>query len=339
MPFGQCAQGALEACGIMSFEAGMIKFTNPFANTACGSMGIFGTSCGRSCAQLALAPGCVVPGRSLVALFINTAALLWFFVYLGYDLYDSWEVVCTSRNPGVPFYVRPFYWLYRGAPSPVHWLLLVFSIFGGLVVLLSFLHDVFTGPKPPPRSYYEAALWRGRRQVKVVSAVVLGVLFVGWGILISYFTFLGDDCSQSDPSLYNISLLLVLVFCCFLGLVVFLGVCVCLDCLMSGRARFILLISDPKQPAAPDPSEYTQAGSSAGNLDERLVPGVPQRDGYGTQGGSGAFLVGADDEEAGARICHEGQAGTWAAAGARLPTALGQQKTGGGLHRQATGNR
>ena len=50
-------------------------------------------------AQLALAPGCVVPGRSLIALFVNTAALLWFFAYLLWELYGDWTDV-RARDRG-----------------------------------------------------------------------------------------------------------------------------------------------------------------------------------------------------------------------------------------------
>ena len=56
-------------------------------------------------------------------------------------------------------------WLINGAPSPIHWLMLAFAIGGTVVVITSFISDMFTGPKPPPRSYYEATLWRGKRQV------------------------------------------------------------------------------------------------------------------------------------------------------------------------------
>ena len=321
-PFGFCGYKMLKACGLLQFdpELGMLTCKNPFAGMSCPGFA-------RDLAQIALAPGCVVPGRSLIALFVNTAALLWFFLYLAFDLYDSWEVVCVSRNPGTSFSADAMGWLRRGAPSPIHWLLLLFSVSGVLVVSLSFLHDIFTGPKPPPRSYYEAAIWRGRRQVAVLGTVLLLVAFLGWGLALMYFTFLGDECSQSDPSLYNVALMLVLLLLVVLFIILFLGCCVFLDCCISGRVRLLLLIGSPNQQSAadraPPPEQYASANSKDGELDERLIPGVPPRDGYGSRGSQGAgggFLVGVDAEGAASRLCVDGgRSASWSSPGAKLP--------------------
>lgn len=70
---------------------GTLVFNNPCARVSCSGIA-------RDLSQIALAPGCVVPGRSLVALFVNTGALLWFFLYLAFDLYDSWEVWPAQRR-------------------------------------------------------------------------------------------------------------------------------------------------------------------------------------------------------------------------------------------------
>ena len=37
-----------------------------------------------------------------------------------------------------------------GAPSPIHWLLLIFGVAGVFLVAVTFFTDMFTGPKPPP---------------------------------------------------------------------------------------------------------------------------------------------------------------------------------------------
>ena len=292
-------------------------------------------------AQIALAPGCIVPGRSLIALFVNTAALLWFFLYLAMDVYDTWEIVCTSRNPGMAFLDDPWAWLANGAPSPIHWLLLIFAITGIIIVLIMFIHDMFTGPRPPPRSYYEAALWRGRRQVRVIGVVLLLLLFIGWGTLATlflqpmrnaidahayqhpkphplclagvcllYFVFLGDDCSTSDPSLYNVALLLVFLLLLILGMIAFLACCVCLDCLISGRVRLLLLLN-PTPPLPAPPEGFGKSGPLDPTTDPSLVPGVPNRDiaqdssgAYGSNYGTdGVTLVGA--EVSASRLCVE----------------------------------
>ena len=68
--------------------------------------------------QIVMAPGCIVPGRSLIALFVNTAALIWFFMYVLYELYTNWEVVCPTRDPGTRFQNSIVDWLAAGAPVP-----------------------------------------------------------------------------------------------------------------------------------------------------------------------------------------------------------------------------
>ena len=191
--------------------------------------------------------------------------------------------------------------------------------------MISFFHDMFSGPKPPPRSYYEASLWRGRRQVRVLSWVALLAAFLGWGILLSYYTFTDDGCAAQGgdrplQSLYNVAYLLVLLLCVIFGLIAVLGCCVVLDCFVSGRVRFVMLLSSPEQPLPPPPEQFATGGRQDG--DERLVPGVPPRDGtakqYGTAGG--AMLIGAV-EESRSRLCTANNVPTadWSSPGAKLP--------------------
>lgn len=294
----------------------MMTLHNPLASWSLPGMA-------RGCAQVALAPGCIVPGRSLIALFVNTAALLWFFLYLGFILYDAWEITCTRYDPGVSFQDAPMTWLLNGAPSPIHWLMLLFAVGGTFLVSFSFLYDMFTGPKPPPRSYYEATLWRGRRQVKIIGLTLLLALFLGWGMLLTYYTFTDDGCATQGgdrplQSLYNVAYLLVLLLCVIFGLIVVLGCCVCLDCFLSGRVRMVMLLSNPEPPLRPPPKQY----SGSEDHEERLIPGVPPRE-YGTTCvGGGGFLCGAACEPA-SRLCTSGDQPTasWALPGAKLPKA------------------
>jgi len=285
---------------------GIMTFKNPFGGFTC--MG-----CSTALAQVTLAPGCIAPGRSVIALFVNTAALLWFFLYLLFDLSSSWGDVCPSRDPGTSFSSDPWGWLTAGAPSPIHWLLLIFAVAGIVIVLLSFFQDIFTPPRPPPRSYYEAALWRGRRQVLIVLMIMGLACFIGWGIALAYFTLLGDECSTKVTSLYNIALLLVLLLLTVIGVGLLLGCCVLLDCCISGRVRFVVLLSNRAQTEkALPPEQY--ASTALPEADERLQPGVPERappGSYGTTGRapSGAFLVGGIEEGPGRSL--EAAGATW----------------------------
>jgi len=271
-PFFACCGGAcaplLQSLGVVEIDEddGKVKLVNPVSDTKVG------LCCG-TCLQLIMAPGCIVPGRSLVALFVNTAALLWFFLFMGFELWSSWEVMCPSHDPGTTFQDDWWGWLYAGAPSPIHWLLLIFVISGLALTILGFVFDLFSGPAPPPRSHYEAAMWRGRRQAKVISITVLIILFVAWGILLAYFTFDDAQCNANIPRLYNIALLLVLLLAVLVCLGLFLGCCVLLDCCISGRMKFVLLLRD--QPEfkyeAPDEEQF-KAGHDA-----TLIPGNPSR--------------------------------------------------------------
>lgn len=284
-PFGMGLMKLGTCMGCVVEDEEWVRCVNPFS-------GLSGVGCAQSLLQVTLAPGCIVPGRSLVALFVNTAALLWFFTYLGYDLYDSWEVVCESRNPSVPFNQDPILWLTSGAPSPIHWLLLLFSVAGLVLTILSFLHDMFAGPTPPPRSHYEAALWRGRRQVTVIGVSLLLMCLLGWGIALGYFTLLSDECARHDPSLYNIALLLVTLLGLIAVLALLLGCCIVLDCFISGRVRLLLLLSNPQAPPPPPAEQYTSTGN------ERLIPGVPKREaGSGGYGTGDAFTIGVEERE------------------------------------------
>ena len=114
-PFGALFTSCGESAGCISFEDGVMSFSNPFAGMSFPGLA-------KGCAQVALAPGCIVPGRSLIALFVNTAALLWFFLYLAFILYDSWEVTCTrygstTRSASNPNHAAP-QTQSRSAPYP-----------------------------------------------------------------------------------------------------------------------------------------------------------------------------------------------------------------------------
>jgi len=211
--------------------------------------------------------------------------------------------VCPAFDPGTTFQSDVWGWLVAGAPSPIHWLLLVFVIIGLVLTLFGFIVDLFSVPQPPPRSHYEVAMWRGRLQAKAVSFAILAILFVVWGIMLCYFTFAGDDCNRSTPRLYNIALLLCLLLAVLVGLSMFLGCCVLLDCCISGRMKFILLLRDPPEHFTNEPPHDAEQ-LHVPVYDSTLIPGNPSRkDGrlaskssYGTQYGT------PDDDMATSRL-------------------------------------
>jgi hypothetical protein len=212
--------------------------------------------------------------------------------------------VCPAFDPGTTFQSDVWGWLVAGAPSPIHWLLLVFVITGLVLTLFGFIVDLFSVPQPPPRSHYEVAMWRGRLQAKAVSFAILAILFVVWGIMLCYFTFAGDDCNRSTPRLYNIALLLCLLLAVLVGLSMFLGCCVLLDCCISGRMKFILLLRDPPEHFTNEPPHEHAEQLHVPVYDSTLIPGNPSRkDGrlaskssYGTQYGT------PDDDMATSRL-------------------------------------
>ena len=78
-------------------DEGKVHFVNPLA----GSNTRFGLCC-VGFLQLLLAPGCIVPGRSLIALFVNTAALLWFFLFMGFEVRHSLHLTIHTLPPDTP---------------------------------------------------------------------------------------------------------------------------------------------------------------------------------------------------------------------------------------------
>jgi hypothetical protein len=204
--------------------------------------------------------------------------------------------------------------LAAGAPSPVHWLLLLFACAGVILTLLMFLIDLFSGPKAPPRSYYEATLWRGKRQLKVAFVLLLALLAVGWGIALAYFVLSDTECSEQDSSssTYKVAALLVFLLALLLFLILFLGCCVVLDFLISGRAKVVLLMKDsnpfPVQPNADDFEEGPEA-------DPTLQPGVDNypeprmSTKYGT-GDDSTFYVGAINDAPSRMCCDDGMMST-----------------------------
>jgi len=264
-PFSFVFFKAAEACGCVSVtDDGELRFSNPFADCTCAFMVRHATQC-------IMAPGCMTPGRSLVGLFVNCAALLWFFLYILFELYNSWNLTCERAVPDVAFVHDPMAWLKAGAPSPIHWLILVFAVVGVVGTLYLFISDLFSAPLPPPRSAYEVKKWKVKRQIRVCSYLLLFALFCVWGGFFMYFSLSMPECAESAPSLHRLSLLLLLLFLVLIGLAGIMCCCVTVDCCVSGRARLVLLLSDPQPVVRQGPRISSYGTGGAGGW----VPGMP----------------------------------------------------------------
>ena len=104
---------------------------------------------------MSVGAGCLAPGKSLLALFVNTAALLWLFVYVLIEVIWNWGLSVDACEA---------YGWFDLSPSPDHWLLLSFAIVGIVVVSLFFMYNVFVAPPPPPRSAIDAENAKVRRK-------------------------------------------------------------------------------------------------------------------------------------------------------------------------------
>jgi hypothetical protein len=132
---------------------------------------------------MSVGAGCLAPGRSLLALFVNTAALLWLFVYILIEVTLRRARVRANPNPnpipnpnppnptpieviwnwGLSVDACEAYGWFDLSPSPDHWMLLSFAIVGIVVVALFFMYNVFVAPPPPPRSAIDAENAKVRR--------------------------------------------------------------------------------------------------------------------------------------------------------------------------------
>ena len=117
---------------------------------------------------MSVGAGCLAPGKSLLALFVNTAALLWLFVYVLIEVIWNWGLSVDACEA---------YGWFDLSPSPDHWLLLSFAIVGIVVVALFFMYNVFVAPPPPPRSAISTmrvamsgALCRGSTRASCVTS-------------------------------------------------------------------------------------------------------------------------------------------------------------------------
>jgi len=209
----------------------------------------------RCVVDFSVGAGCLAPGRSLLALFVNTAALLWLFVFFLIEIIFNWGLTCDALI---------------GGPSPLHWMILVFAITGIVLTLAYFLFEIFTPPPAPPRSQLEAEAARIRRRGRMFGYACLLISFVIFGFVLLYFTLTSTWCPHGAPAVFRLAWLILLIWLALLLLLLCLCCFVCCDCCLTGRMRFIVVFTDrsaegykeaPEElpPGAPPPGPFIGA--------------------------------------------------------------------------------
>ena len=199
--------------------------------------------CFQCVVQMSVGAGCLAPGRSLLALFVNTAALLWLFVYVLIEVVWNWGLNVDTSNDA-------FGWALRVgsegglSPSPDHWLLLIFAIAGIVFVVLFFMFNVFVPPPPPPRSAVQAEDARVRRRGKICTYLSLALLFLVFGAVLLYFTLATSNLATQAPEVNRLAWLILLIWAALFLLLTLLGIFICCDCAISGRMKVIVMFTD-----------------------------------------------------------------------------------------------
>ena len=181
------------------------------------------------CAHCFVSTGCAAPGRSVLALFVNTAFLLWSFLCLLLEVHASWTLECDASSDFAVY------------PSPLHVLVVLFALVGFVTVLAVFIYDVFAPPSPPPRSEHEAAWWRGCRQTRVGAYGLLLVCFLLFGCVLLWFVVHSTSCAALAPSVYRAACLVLVVWFGMLIVAVAVAALFCVDCCCcSARLRITI---------------------------------------------------------------------------------------------------
>jgi len=242
--------------------------------TGCNCCSCFGCNaaafswpkCFQCVVQMSVGAGCLAPGRSLLALFVNTAALLWLFVYVLIEVIWNWGLsVDTCEHFG---------W-FNASPSPDHWLLLTFAIVGIVIVALFFMYNVFVAPPPPPRSAIEAENAKVARRGKICTYASIVLLFLAFGGVLLYFTLACTELGTQAPEISRLAWLILFMWSTagILGLLLVLFICC--DCAISGRMRVVVMFTDKQSAFAG--AAGTTAGAAKVGLAQKFV-GASQED-------------------------------------------------------------
>jgi hypothetical protein len=203
---------------------------------------------------MSVGAGCLAPGRSLLALFVNTAALLWLFVYVLIEVIWNWGLSVDTCDA--------FGWV-NLSPSPDHWLLLTFAIVGIVIVALFFMYNVFVAPPPPPRSALDAENAKVSRRGKICTYVSIALLFLAFGGVLLYFTLACSELNHQAPEISRLAWLILFIWSISGGLGLLVVLFICCDCAISGRMRVVVMFTDKQSTDA--------AGAAKPGLAQKFV--------------------------------------------------------------------
>ena len=242
----------------------------------CNAAAFSWPKCFQCIVQMSVGAGCLAPGRSLLALFVNTAALLWLFVYVLIEVIWNWGLsVDTSVNLSARSSCDAF-GAVNLSPSPDHWLLLVFAIVGIVIVTLFFMYNVFVAPPPPPRSTIDAENAKVSRRGKICTYTSIVLLFLAFGGVLLYSTLACTELATQAPEISRLAWLILIIWATAFTLGLLLVLFICCDCAISGRMRVVVMFTD-KQSAFAGATDGNMAGAAKPGLAHKFI-GASQED-------------------------------------------------------------
>jgi len=161
----------------------------------------------------------VLSSTSNFALFVNTTALSWFFIYLLLEVQRNWLLPCDA---------------------PLHVFVGAVALLGLVISLADFLHDVFKDPMPPI-SKAEHSSAKGWRHYRMVAAGWLLAAVLLWGALGLLWLRGSNSCAHTAPQIYRLALLLSIAFVVFFGLLLVILLLLLVDFCCSGRLHLYIV--------------------------------------------------------------------------------------------------
>jgi hypothetical protein len=157
---------------------------------------------------------------STFPLYVNSAALVWLFVFLLVEVQRSWELKCDA---------------------PLHLFVLIVGLGGLLLTMLSFVLSVFQDPMPPITKLEQSRARdeRLRRLYTYGWIVVAGLLWCGWGC----FSFVSSEtCGTTAPAIYRLAALVCFVYVMLTSVLVLAVACLGIDACLAGKLRMVVVL-------------------------------------------------------------------------------------------------
>jgi len=189
---------------------------------AAGRRGPFGST-GTLQRLLRLAPqeeeAPMLSPTSNFALYVNTTALAWFFIYLLLEVRKNWLLPCDA---------------------PLHSFVGAVGLLGLAISLLDFLHDVFKDPMPPLTKAEQTSAKGWRRTKMVAAAWLLGTILLWGGLGLAWLNG-STTCSHTAPQVYRLALLLSVAFVVLVALLLVISLLLMIDFCCSGRLHLYIV--------------------------------------------------------------------------------------------------